>query len=62
MHSPMVLAVMLAWLLFRTSVRAATALAEGIVEVGTWLALLAVGVVMLWEWAIRRVERPSTAS
>ena len=54
MQSPTVLAVMLAWMLFRTSMRAVTAVAEGVVEVGTWMALGAMGVVLVVEWVMAR--------
>lgn len=50
----MVFAVMLTWIVFRTSVRAAALLAQGIAEIGTWMALAGVGAVMACEWALRR--------
>jgi hypothetical protein len=58
MESPMVFAVMLVLMAFRTSIRAATIVALGVAEIGTWIALAAVGVVMGCQWMVGRVLRP----
>jgi hypothetical protein len=52
MESPTVLAVMLMLLVFRTSVRAAAMVAQGLAEIGVWMALAAMGMVMACEWVV----------
>jgi hypothetical protein len=61
MQSPTVLVVMLLLSLFRTSVRTAAMVAQGIAEVGMWMALAAVGVMMGCQWISARLRRPVTA-
>lgn len=57
MESPSILAVMLLLLVFRASVRAAAMLAQGIAEIGVWMALAGMGVVMGVEWLVGRSNR-----